>query len=57
MNKPKMMPGQTPYTDEEWEKLQGLGKDALEAEEVFSLDELEEFVQVFWTPPKGSTLR
>ena len=57
MNKPKMMPGQTPYTDEEWEKLQGLGRDALEAEEVFSLDELEEFVQVFWTPPKGSTLR
>lgn len=39
----KMMPGQEPYTDAERDKLDALLRGALEAEEVFSVDELELF--------------
>ena len=40
---PKMIPGQKPYTEEEQEQLDDLFRAALEAEEMFDLDELEEF--------------
>lgn len=38
----KMIPGQEPYTSEENEALRSLIEGALEAEEYFSPDELEE---------------
>lgn len=40
----KMMPGQLPYTKEELTKLYQLISDANDAEEIFTLDELEDIV-------------
>jgi len=37
----KMMPGQTPYTLEEAQKLDQMLRDAMDAEDEFDLDELE----------------
>ncbi len=39
--KQKMMPGQEPYTEQEWAELQDLFDGAALAEELFDLDELE----------------
>ncbi len=39
--KVKMMPGQEPYTEEEWAILQDLFEGAGQAEEMFELDDLE----------------
>lgn len=39
--RPKMMPGQTPYTLEEAQQLDQMLRGAMEAEEEFDLDELE----------------
>lgn len=41
----KMMPGQTPYTDEELEQLYLFVGHAAEAEEYFSDEELEEYAR------------
>lgn len=42
---PKMMPGQEPYTESEWEAVRGLIEDAAVAEEVFTQEELEEALE------------
>jgi hypothetical protein len=41
-----MMPGQEPYTEEEWSRVRSMIEDAAVATEMFTQDELEEYLRL-----------